>query len=125
VELWREVAAVGAVFGLLGAAMWTLRGRAGMIGTRAGKSLTAVERIALTPHHTLHLIRARGRELLVATHPQGCTLLVEQPLVEQPPVEQPLVEQAFIEQALSEPALPEWALSGPSLPGTARRVETL
>jgi len=115
VELWREVAAVGAVFGLLGAAMWTLRGRAGMIGTRAGKSLTAVERIALTPHHTLHLIRARGRELLVATHPQGCTLLVEQPLVEQP----------LIEHAPSESSLPERALSGPSLPGTARQVETL
>jgi hypothetical protein len=109
VELWREVAAVCAVFGLLGAAMWTLRGRAGMIRTRAGKSLTAVERIALTPHHALHLIRARGRELLVATHPQGCTLLVEQPLIEHAP---------------SESSLPERALSGPSLPGTARRVET-
>jgi hypothetical protein len=94
VELWREAAAVCAVFGLLGVAIWTLRSRAGIIGTRAGKSLTAVERIALTPHHALHLVRAPGRELLVATHPQGCTLLLEQPL------------------------------SRPSLPEPARHVET-
>jgi hypothetical protein len=99
VELWREAAAVCAVFGLLGVAIWTLRSRVGIIGTRAGKSLTAVERIALTPHHALHLVHAPGRELLVATHPQGCTLLLQQPLVEQ-------------------------ALSAPSLPGPARCTET-
>jgi flagellar biogenesis protein FliO len=88
VELWREAAALCAVFGLLGAAVWTLRARAGMVRTRPGKSLTAVERVALTPHHALHLVRAPGRELLVATHPQGCTLLFEEPLAQQTLVDQ-------------------------------------
>ncbi|HEV2201286.1 MAG TPA: flagellar biosynthetic protein FliO [Bryobacteraceae bacterium] len=80
-ELWREAAALGAVFGLLGVAAWTLRARTGMLRTRPGRSLTAVERIVLTPHHALHLVRVPGRELLVATHPQGCTLLIETPLM--------------------------------------------
>jgi hypothetical protein len=41
------------------------------------KSLRAVERLTLTPHHSLHLVELRGREFLVATYPQGCTLLPE------------------------------------------------
>jgi hypothetical protein len=39
------------------------------------KSLATMERLALTPHHSLHLVRIQGREVVVATHPQGCTLL--------------------------------------------------
>jgi flagellar biogenesis protein FliO len=77
-ELWRESAALVTVFGLLGAALWALRRRTGGLGAGVSKSLTAVERIALTPQHTLHLIRISQRELLVATHPHGCTLLIEQ-----------------------------------------------
>ena len=93
-EMWREAAALCAVFGLLGVAVWTLRARAGGLRTRSGKSLTAVERIVLTPHHVLHLVRAPGREMLVATHPQGCSLLWERPLPEKGLVEPPLMEGA-------------------------------
>jgi hypothetical protein len=40
--------------------------------------MVAVERMALTSDHTLHMVRFNGRDLLVATHPQGCTLVTEQ-----------------------------------------------
>jgi len=76
VELWREAAALVVVFGLLAVAVWSLRQRG---GGRAGaaKALASVERLALTPQHTLHRVRIAGHELLLATHPQGCTLLSE------------------------------------------------
>jgi flagellar biogenesis protein FliO len=41
------------------------------------RSIETLQRIALTPQHSLHLVRIHGRELLVATHPQGCALLLE------------------------------------------------
>jgi len=37
--------------------------------------MVALERLALTPQHTLHLVRIQGREVLVATHPQGCSVV--------------------------------------------------
>lgn len=77
-EIWREAGAVLAVFLLLGAALWTLRQRGGIVRAGGSKSLRAIERIVLTPHHSVHLIRVRDRELLLATHPQGCSLLFEQ-----------------------------------------------
>ena len=82
-ELTREVFSVLVVFGLLGAALWALR-RGGAASLRnwrpAGgqrQSLESVERLSLTPQHALHLVRIGGRELVVATHPQGCALLME------------------------------------------------
>lgn len=76
-ELWREAAALITVFGLLGLAVWGLRSRNGALRAGPGKSLTSVERLALTPQHALHLVRASGRELLLATHPQGCTVIAD------------------------------------------------
>lgn len=82
----RQAGAVLLVLALLGAALWALR-RAGWYrpgitgvaagGSRRGRALESVERMALTPQHSLHLIEAEGRRLLVAAHPQGCTLLAE------------------------------------------------
>jgi flagellar biogenesis protein FliO len=39
------------------------------------RSLEAAERLALTPQHSIHLIRVHGREVVIATHPQGCTVI--------------------------------------------------
>jgi flagellar biogenesis protein FliO len=44
------------------------------------RSLEALERLALTPQHSLHLVRIGGREVVVATYPQGCVLLTERAL---------------------------------------------
>jgi len=79
-EMARQILSVLAVFGLLGAALWTMR-RGGFANIRAlrrdAKSLESIERLPLTPQHALHLVKIRGRELVVATHPQGCALLLE------------------------------------------------
>ncbi len=79
-EMVRQALAILAVFALLGAALWTLRrgGRIAFRGSpRKNRSLESMERLALTPQHSLHLVRIRGREVVVATHPQGCAVLVD------------------------------------------------
>jgi flagellar biogenesis protein FliO len=78
----RQVLSVLFVLALLGAALWALRRGAGpwrgVLARRAQdktKSLHLLERMVLTPQHSLHLVRAGGREWLLATHPQGCTVV--------------------------------------------------
>src|SRR5215471_9328885 len=44
---------------------------------KSSRSLEQLERLALTPQHTLHLVRIDGREVVLATHGSGCTLLRE------------------------------------------------
>jgi hypothetical protein len=43
--------------------------------SRRSRSLEPVEKLMLTPQHALHLIRVAGRDVIIATHPQGCTLI--------------------------------------------------
>ena len=87
-DVLRQVLSVLLVFSLLGAALWALRrgGRIsfqgftwrGLARTRVlgnTRSMVAVERLVLTPQHTLHLVCIHGREILVATHPQGCSVV--------------------------------------------------
>ncbi len=80
-ELARQVLSVLAVFALLGGLLFALRrsGSASFRGwPRAQKSarqMESLERLALTPQHSLHLVRVQGRDLLIATHPQGCLLI--------------------------------------------------
>ena len=82
-DIARQVSAVMLVFALLGAAVWTLRrgGRlripGGMRPAGRGRALQSVERLALTPQHSLHLVKIGEREVVVATYPQGCALLTE------------------------------------------------
>ncbi len=82
-EIARQVSAVMLVFALLGAALWALRrgGRLRLPGAMRpagrGRALETVERLALTPQHSLHLVKIGGREVVVATYPQGCALLTE------------------------------------------------
>jgi flagellar biogenesis protein FliO len=84
-EIARQVSAVILVFALLGAALWALRRggrlrfgeRLRMPGGRRVRALESLERLALTPQHSLHLVKIAGREVVVATSPQGCVLLTE------------------------------------------------
>lgn len=80
----RQAASIAFVFVLL-AALWLIRRRGASRvfdrrPARRTRSLHAVERLALTPQHSLHLLRVHfqgeGRELVVATHPEGCTMLL-------------------------------------------------
>jgi hypothetical protein len=104
-DVARQVLAVTVVFALLGAAVWTLRrgatqpraiGGAGWLQVAAaslfkssgfkiaalkspGTAMERVGRLALTPQHTLHLVRIQGRDMIVATHPQGCSVVQPSP----------------------------------------------
>ena len=80
-EWIRQVLAVSGVLLLLGGALWWLR-RKGLAqyGTRSStgarkRTLESVERLALGPQHSLHLVRLAGRGLLVGTSPTGCAVL--------------------------------------------------
>jgi flagellar biogenesis protein FliO len=79
-ELLQQIATAAGVLALLGATLWWLRAR-GVSGFRAVaratslRRLQALERLPLSPQHTLHLVRAGGRNLLVAAWPSGCALL--------------------------------------------------
>ena len=76
-DLIREMLGVLVVFALLGAAVWKLRS-GGVTppwkSTQASR-LQTVGRVALTAQHAVHLVRIDGRDLVIATHPQGCSLL--------------------------------------------------
>jgi flagellar biogenesis protein FliO len=69
------------VLGLLGATLYWLRskGLARFNGTGPGRSggrrMQTIERLVLTPQHSLHLVNVGGRVLLVAVSPGGCSLL--------------------------------------------------
>ena len=76
-EVLRQITALIVVFGLLGFAVWALRRRTGPLRFGPVKSLASIERLALTPQHAVHLVHIAGRELLIATHPNGLSLLAE------------------------------------------------
>lgn len=69
------------VLGLLGLTLWWLRSK-GLahfalklpIGA-ADRRMKLLERISLTPHHSLHLVQVEGRTVLVAASPGGCSFL--------------------------------------------------
>jgi hypothetical protein len=92
-EYGRPILSLLVVFSLLGFTVWKLgrhRGRLSL-GKLFGKTflektfgskrrspermLETVERLVLTPQHTLHVVRFREREILVVTHPHGCDRL--------------------------------------------------
>jgi len=74
-----QLAAVIAVLASLAGCTWWLRKRgwvAPALPARArNRRLVTVERLALGPQHSLHLVRLGDHALLVAASPSGCTLL--------------------------------------------------
>ena len=73
----QQVWPVALVLILLGAVVWVSRRALPRAWAREGgaRSIESLERLALTPQHMLHWVRAGGREILVATHPNGCTVI--------------------------------------------------
>jgi flagellar biogenesis protein FliO len=80
-ELLEQIAMVLVVFALLGGLLWFAKRRGlatGPIGRRrAGDTrlLEVLDRIPLTPQHSLHLVRVTGRIVLIATAPSACSVL--------------------------------------------------
>lgn len=73
-DVLRQLLALLLVFGLLGVAAWKLR-RRDVVARGSGPRLASRARLALSPQHAVHLLELDGREWLVATHPQGCTVM--------------------------------------------------
>jgi flagellar biogenesis protein FliO len=85
-ELLQPFAAVGAVLGLLAATLWWL-GRRGFatrlaVGRPNSRRLECLERLALAPQHTLHLVRLGDTALLLASTPAGCVVVRSLPAAE-------------------------------------------
>ncbi|HZR19060.1 MAG TPA: flagellar biosynthetic protein FliO [Verrucomicrobiae bacterium] len=77
-DLARESLALVLVFGLLGTALWFLRQKGSFRIERkntGGARLESRGKLALTAQHSIHLIRAGDRELILALHPAGVTFL--------------------------------------------------
>jgi hypothetical protein len=76
-EYLQQMLAVLAVFGALGGSLWWLRNR-GLarfaVGgdKKAAGVLAHVERLPLSPTHTLHLVKMADRGILIASWPGGC-----------------------------------------------------
>lgn len=78
-EVIRQSLAIAFVFALLALALWLLRKRTGMPFSRSSAtgSMESRGRIVLTAQHSLHLIRIGERDLVLAVHPSGITVLTE------------------------------------------------
>jgi flagellar biosynthetic protein FliO len=84
-EMFEQLFAVAAVLGLLCVAVWALKRKgwasvASRVSSRGprgdgGPRLEVIDRLVLTPQHSLHLVRVADRTLLVGLSPNGCNLL--------------------------------------------------
>lgn len=83
-EYLQQMLAVLAVFGILGGALWWLRRRGlarfSMTTSRKNQGvLSQVERLPLSPTHSLHLVRMADRVILIASWPGGCQAIESSP----------------------------------------------
>jgi len=74
-ELLQQFAAVALVLALLGTALWLLQRKRFILPRRTGiRQLEVVERVALSPQHSLALVRVNGAMVLVGTGPGVCEI---------------------------------------------------
>lgn len=77
-DLARESLALVLVLGLLWAALWLLQHKGNLRIERTKTAPALLEsraKLALGPRHSIHLIRAGDRDLLLALYPEGVTFL--------------------------------------------------
>lgn len=78
-----QILAVVAVFALLGGALFALRshGLAGfrhkLVGANERRRMEVLERLPLSPAHSLQIVRVEDKLLLVSIAPQACLLVLE------------------------------------------------
>ena len=80
-EVFQQLLMVLIVLGLLCGALWALK-RKGWVRTglrrkreKGTPRLEVIDRLPLTQHHSLHLVRLADRTLLIGLSPNGCNLL--------------------------------------------------
>jgi flagellar biogenesis protein FliO len=81
-DIVRQSLAITFVFALLWTALWLLRKKGSIrIGSRKTRAdcgmLESRGKLVLSQQHTIHLVRIGQRELVLAMHPSGVTLLAE------------------------------------------------
>lgn len=80
-EAIQQTLVVVFVLGLLGATLYWLRGQGiarfsgKTLGRGGARRMQSIERLPLTPQHSLHLVNVGGRTLLIAVSPGGCSVL--------------------------------------------------
>jgi flagellar biogenesis protein FliO len=75
-----QLLAAAMALGLSTAALWWLRRRGFSPGSvRRGRRMASLERLPLTPRHSLHLVRVDERVLLVGCSPSGCVAIEAPP----------------------------------------------
>jgi flagellar biogenesis protein FliO len=80
-EAIQQTLVVVFVLGLLGGTLYWLRGKGiarfngKAMGRGGARRLQSIERLALTPQHSLHLVSVGGRTMLIAVSPGGCSVL--------------------------------------------------
>ena len=84
-EMFEQLVMVALVLGVLCGGLWLLK-RKGWAYTamRAQRNdgqprLEVLDRLALSPHHSLHLVRMADRTLLIGVSPSGCNLIESSP----------------------------------------------
>ena len=79
-EMMDPIPAILAVVGVVGLALWWL-GRKGAVRfgrarfRRPSRRLESIERLALSPHHAIFLVRVDDRAMVVAQSPAGLQVL--------------------------------------------------
>lgn len=81
-DIVRQSLAITFVFALLWMALWLLRKKGQIrVGSRkaqrGGGILESRGKLVLSQQHTIHLVRIGQRDLVLASHPAGVTLLAE------------------------------------------------
>ena len=77
-DIARQSLAIFIVFALLWTALWFVR-KKGWSAMRRSKTVPSLiesrGKLALTPRHSVHLVRIGDRNLVLALHPDGLTFL--------------------------------------------------
>jgi len=75
-EYLQQGLALLVVFGLLGTALWFVRARQGPnLRIRGERKMQVIERVSLTPQHTLCLVKVGERLVMIGTAPSSCQLI--------------------------------------------------
>lgn len=78
----QQAIAITVVLAALCGIVWLLRRKELAVGSlrlrrNAAARMQQIERLHLTPQHSLHLLLVEGRKIVLAVHPHGVTLVSE------------------------------------------------
>jgi flagellar biogenesis protein FliO len=75
-EFLQQGLALVLVFGLLGTALWFVKTRQNPnLRVRGERRIQVLERVALTPQHTLCLVKVDDRLVMIGTAPSSCQVI--------------------------------------------------